>query len=755
MASNSYQIFIDDTIKLAETIVVKSTETVEAMNQWVMDYYGKSQVDPLYPDSFKYYKNLSGEYHFTDNEMTVASMDTLETIVFSKENLAVHTATKNGYRYGTRQYKELVSRYPNQETLILGILYPCDIDKAIAAPDGAILSYPTELVEPQEYSLIPKLQSWINGFKTRWVNQQFGISDPLYPATHLGIMYLNMVPAILEFRLEACKTNEAHSYHIRQYLASHGFLDAYMNLLTLKQALWLYRNIAYIERNAGKQETFEWLVDHIMTERYLPLAEYTMRHDVTKQSENIYPELIFVKDPVNDVDKYPTKRVKSLTQLLAKEDVMARDNYNYRIQHEAAIREEMENSLSNVVATKVLESSVVDYTNSSPYNLPDILFNHWITLSHDNQYRAVIVVTNPKSGDQVPLGVKDAFIFTWYAFCASIGVELETIPSVLARRVLRRPTPSIDELMSIVDKKLVDVSTARQALSMQPRFDQLISTESFYQKCVEIYNAAQMQRNLIAYQEHYVRRGMVHAMVSRIYCDRVVQLSDTNEPYSEWLASRGIDLTGLTTDDLKTMYLNVLKDATGMSNHSSNSLKDLQAGMVKLLTQLSSYSIQILTEINNLDLRRSDWPMVRPGDMATHQSDHGSYAAATVTALTVSSHQRQRETYSLADQNSSGVITTELGLHLNLTLPNLIFAQTKTRVGPVKVEIGAPRPTMQRYASATNRDGIPIPGMEVYNALTGEQQQDLRDVYQTYPSIYDPRQVQLSKIVTDTNLDNF
>lgn len=202
-SNNHYTLYIEQVLQLAETIVIKSTDSAEALNRYVADYYGSFMVDTTNPKSWKYYMNISGQYHETDTEMTVVSMDTLEPIVFSKETLALHRATARAYAYGTRQYRELVSQYPNQEMLILGILYPVDIDTAIAADNGQILGYPPGLVEENEYSFIVKLQAWINGYIGRWVNTQYGLSDELYPATWLGIMYLQLVPTILNIRLEA------------------------------------------------------------------------------------------------------------------------------------------------------------------------------------------------------------------------------------------------------------------------------------------------------------------------------------------------------------------------------------------------------------------------------------------------------------------------------------------------------------------------------------------------------------------------
>ena len=246
-AANYYQVYIQNTFDLASSIIIKSNDAVNALNNYVNNYAavnGTASVDLANPASWKYYMNLAGLYHYTDTVMEVVSLDTLNTIPFTVQNLALNTATAAGYAYGTYNYKQLVSQYPDQEMLILGILYPVNMAKAIAAAEGTILGYPSSLVETNEYNLISNLQTWINGFKARWVNQQYGISDNLYPATALGLMYLNLVPAILNLRLRACKTNQAHSFHVRMYLASHGFLDQFIDVMTTEQTLFFYRNIA-------------------------------------------------------------------------------------------------------------------------------------------------------------------------------------------------------------------------------------------------------------------------------------------------------------------------------------------------------------------------------------------------------------------------------------------------------------------------------------------------------------------------------
>lgn len=54
MQKNSYKLYIEDTFKLAETIVIKSTISANGVNKMLMDYHGKESVDLLRPETWKY-----------------------------------------------------------------------------------------------------------------------------------------------------------------------------------------------------------------------------------------------------------------------------------------------------------------------------------------------------------------------------------------------------------------------------------------------------------------------------------------------------------------------------------------------------------------------------------------------------------------------------------------------------------------------------------------------------------------------------
>jgi hypothetical protein len=277
MLEEYYRIYINDIIKFCKLIIIKFDVTADLMNELVMLKYGKSAVDLFRPKTWKYYLNLSGEYHSSDTEMRIYSLDTTEEIIFNKANLAIHGVTRNSYRNLSSYYYDLVDRYPEQESLIRSILYPVDIDQAIAAEYGTILVYPTELIEPQEMTLIDELQTWIKNHLVRWHIKSFSTTDSLYPASYQAILHTLMPSRMINLRMRRCKSREVHSFHIRAYLASHGGLDVYYDYLTLEQRLWLYRNITYIERNSGSKVQLEWLIHNILSIRKLPVSEFTAR----------------------------------------------------------------------------------------------------------------------------------------------------------------------------------------------------------------------------------------------------------------------------------------------------------------------------------------------------------------------------------------------------------------------------------------------------------------------------------------------
>jgi hypothetical protein len=600
-------------LTMAKTIVIKSEATASAMNVGLNDR--GLDVDEDDPTTWKYYLNLSGRYHSTDTPMTVTSLDTREEISFDVQTLSVHRRTLRDYAFGTRFYDQLVARYPTQRDLIHGILNPVDLATAIAAPDGKILYIDQFLIEENETSLVSQIQDRIDAFMLRYNVAEFVMVDDLYPAAHLAILYLNLPLFIEDARLTNCHTEQVHSFHIRQYLASHGRLDAYISHLDKEQMLFLYRNILYIQRNAGKQDTFKWLVDKIMTHRMLPVAEFNLHHNVSAQPDNLYPTVEVKRVDLtrfasgNPIDTF------SVTEIVNRAAPIAPGNYDQIDATIAEVTEKMTNSSSNRLKTKMLESSVVDRSNDYALTFSDVLLNHWLYFAQEGWYKTIISFDNPLTGDQLWYNAKDAFILFIYALNRALGQDLVYVPNPDAVMVRKQFLPTRADLRKITEVERVPDAVLDALLKDQPVLNDLVSVEAFYDKCKEIHVAWKEHNWIYTSQEHYESRGQAEAAALHLYQNKNCQLDNgTQITYDQWLREHQLDVSNFSKAEFELLYTSLLSLTTGTSLHVTVSLAELQAAMIRLMTQLSSYSVQFLSELRGTNMLSLNWSAIRLGD---------------------------------------------------------------------------------------------------------------------------------------------
>jgi len=728
MSNNYYSIYLESVFNLANTLVIKFDYTVEAINTY-QRLLNPALFNENDPTTWKYYLNVSGEYHYSDTMMTVVSLDTLEEIIFSKENLTVHKATASAYQYGSRYYQELVSKFPTQETLIQGILYPVDIQKAINAKNGEIISYPQFLIESNEYTLISDLQNWIDGYIFRWINDSFGLAHDLYQFTALACFYSKLPQVILDIRQKKCHTNEVHSFHVKQYLASHGQLDRNMDQMTLKQSLWLYRNILYIKKNLGRKKTFDFLTEHIMTQRSIPLSGYTGYHDVSQMPTQIYPQVLFKRQAINEVASVETVDPLPLTNILAKEDSLAKDNYEARINETDSINDEIVNSVSNKVVTKAVESTLFDYSNSSPYNLEDILLNEWIYLAFTNRYTAYIQLTNPVSGENFNISVKDAFILGYYLFCHSFDLIPVNLPEVPAIRVQRVPMATKEDVLSVADRSLIDDQMGIDILQYQPLITNVYSTESFRDLCVQIYDSANYQHNLMAYQEDYYARAIVQGMASRIYSDAVCDFNNPATTYTDWFASKNLPIEDFLLTDSYELWTEITVKATGSESNLTLSLASIQQAMTDIMTKLSSYSIQFINSINKSALRVTEFPTVRTGQTGSILSQIIHVDHEAVNNMLQRAKQKQYILYQLCNCGLRDGLTAKLQgeINFNICVEGMPSNKPYGIIHHVYSSQVSIKPTNLPVVSTPGV--LSVPGIDIYLGLSDTDKAGISDMY--------------------------
>ena len=721
METNFLKLYLEENKTLAKTLVVKSQTSIDVINDRIMLLYGKAAVDSYDPTSWKYYKNITGEYHSLDKSMVITSLDTLEDIVFSKANLAIHTTTAKEYRYGSRYYYSLLERFPEQEQLILGILYPCDINIAINSDDGAILSYPAYLVEPQELTLIDELERFIKGYLVRWNVQAFGLSDNLYNTAQHALMYLAILPRLLNLRLKRCHTNEVHSFHVQQYLASHGHLDRYLPYMTLKQALYLYRNIRYIERNSGKAEQFKALVDHLLTERRIPLNEFSVRQLATFD-DHYYNDITIRRKAVNPQYNIPEKDYFELSKLFDKERPLVYGNAQYLEDHDLKIQRKLQNSNSSVLQSKDLESTMIDYNDSFPDTLQMVLLRQWAYMSQKGYYNASITFRDPKTLQSQILNVDDAFIYFCYVNLKSIGINITALPNFINLKQRKRVIPNYITLLQIVKNDDL-TSTAQRLVTGQPMMTVKHSVSSFFDFCNTLYQETLYHWYLISNTHDLEHRGYISNMIYSLYEDENLLLSSGDMPIDQWLYNKNLPTYNYDYTQAQELSKELFAKATGLTVDNTKLLKNIQRALVSALRQLSSYSVQFITEINASRITPVPWAAIRTGNVKCYQQQTPYIEINTEVIDVKGTANTEYKIESVVDKNYIDIVTRE---HTNIrvdTKTNLIHYQKLTKSYELY---------FSSYRIMSNNvldDNSLMIGGYTYDQLTLEQQQSIKTLY--------------------------
>ncbi len=618
---------------------------VKAINNYLIKT--NNYVDLEDPTSWKYYKNIAGEYHYTNTLMTIESLDTLETIEFTKENLVIHRATAKEYTYNSTYYRELLNRYPEQEQLILGILHPVDKQTAIDAEDGTILWYDNNYVDANEYDLIPRLETWIKRYMVRWNVVGYNVIQDLFPAFHLAELALNLPMQIELIRLSNVHTHKVNGFHVRMFLAGYLHLDDFYDYLSLESRLWLYRNIRYIIKNIGKKETFDLLVENILSTRGIPLTRYGLTHSTDGLVDNLLPTSIITSSPVNLLSIGGRDTPVDLRTFMERLNGVAKSNASVLEEEVVNITRDFARSGLNTVPTKTLESQIVDLSESGRFKRSDVLMQYWLFLSSNGRYNSTISFTNPSDGVVYRVPANDAWVMMTYFMLRSLGSTNDVIPDFYAYDILRTPRPTFTALRNISTPYYISDEWINLILSDIPAIGSYISTASFIEFAESIYT--RMTNHYYQYIGNHDAnaRGEGERLVMGLY--DVVRVYPTQYTlYSDWLAAKGFNFDGLDSFSYDAMVKEIIGNATGIGNDTTKSLKELQAALLSLMGRLSSYLVHYVPTINTEPLIDIGGPGIGvsydtwiPNTLITHDNiRHGPISSAALPSPLVAIYEQ-------------------------------------------------------------------------------------------------------------------
>ena len=86
VTDNAWALYLALNLEFVKNLVIKNPYVADYINRQIEEQYGVGSVDYHRPETWKYYLNLNGQYHFSDSAIRIVSLDTLETIDLTKAN---------------------------------------------------------------------------------------------------------------------------------------------------------------------------------------------------------------------------------------------------------------------------------------------------------------------------------------------------------------------------------------------------------------------------------------------------------------------------------------------------------------------------------------------------------------------------------------------------------------------------------------------------------------------------------------------
>lgn len=625
MSNVLFDVYRKEVFLLAKTMVIKHHGIAQAMNRYLT---GLGHTVGKDPETWRYYLHLAGEYHEYDKPMYIINLDDVNSgeVLLTKELLENNRITRESYQYGERFYNELIARYPSQESLILGMLNPVHINTAISAEDGTILTYNKKLVEDYELYLIEDLEKWIKNYLYRWVVKDYATFNDRYLTVALSDIYSKLPGKILQIRLNYCHTDYVHSYHVKQYLESNLRLGQYVPYMSRGTMMFLYRNIRWINRNAGKSNVFNLLVQKILTDQGIPLTEHHLIRSAN-QAEDIVDRPNYENDPYPDIKVLPrsinfsssgdTSAFITVEDIVRKQAEILDYTEDQIVEFTEETTSKAKSSGRNELITKTLESVMVDNTNSVYFPLGRVLLSHWIYYSCTNRYPSNISFVNHVSNEQVVINTLDALAL--YAYLLYTANHVDLTPPVymepfVALGVLRLPNPSRNDILNVIDGSRVSPGRLDKIMDNQIYLPNLVNTSVFYDHCVEIQQFMMKQRYAWASTDSMTEHAMLINAASMFYASYDLDPFDVATEdilYSDWLESKGLSFEGMEREDYIKLASKIAGLATGAGDTTSRTIQEMHAGMISLMERLSSYSVQYLRSITSTSRQPIDWYFLR------------------------------------------------------------------------------------------------------------------------------------------------
>lgn len=630
LLSNTYQAYVGEIIKLVRSLVIKNVQTINAINSFLTLAGDNLSNDP---HDWKYYRNLAGLRYIgtsglnDDPVIMIYSLDTNVNIVFAPNTIINHPLTLSELKARGESYTTLLTLHPDQELLINGVIYPVNIDNAINAVHCQILQWNTDYVYEHETSLIKDLQQWIYNYSSRWMAPAFAATDSLYVTSSFANLVLNLVPDIINIRLNYCKTPQAHPFHVWNYLANYFNLDIHKPYLNIQQALFLYRNIEYIIANSGRQEILDYLNEAFA----LPFGLQLVNHNILQNIDNSLERLTNNQyDQINTVidvikyqygtvnfasDNYRTIKPRNFVQLIQKQATYNPDNIEYDIAH---LVERVSHTPVTEIPTGFIECNAIRTSTINMVSEVQERIHNWLYMAANDYIKFKYELKLPADNIHLILSADDAAVFLLYASAKLFGVTLTNIYHPRVREIMLPPIVNETAIRGVIESKICNGfftygvngykswDRYQQVAAMQTLPVQVNSLKDFN---THIHNiiASKVQHLLLPALEPTALgqseiKALIQMFYQRQYCTFV---SETT--FEAFFTRLGLPhyLT-ISDPSIASAVELICKDYIGIDPETSF-LQHPYSDMVEILAKLCSYTVDFVAGNPTNNIEPIDW----------------------------------------------------------------------------------------------------------------------------------------------------
>jgi len=608
--------YIEDTVRLIKSLIILSIDTAIQINNELVKIYGTSILgdEPEDRTTWKYFMNISGEYHKLDHRINITIIEDGSVQKLTKELLDKYKTTRNELKKFDTYYNDLVAEYPEDELLIKGIIYGLDINDVINCTNGELVAHSPYLVEEQETNLIHRLNEFSKNYFLRWHIRDYGIIDDLYIPSLLATLYTKMVLKTLNIRQDYIFTSEAHSFHIYEFFRSNYGIDVDVKVLSKETRFWLYKNLRYIKNNIGKNKTLDILIEKILTENGIGVAEVELLNglpdedllNLTDITKPIYDkkENRFISKRRNDyylIDDNDDTSGKALllrqfSKAFVDNDMVIKDTNFY----DNTLEYKLDKNKFNKQKTKTFKIKVNrSYVVENKIELKMVLDN-FIQMAFRDIYKTSITFIDNNTGFTYDLDAKQAAFLILKLLAVISGNVNPKIPSYTANKLLNSVI-TVDALNYNMINPTITYDIAKKLIELRPDRLTYLDRDIFNQYLKDLNSFNSVIWNIATNSNDMLINNSIKTMYKRLHMKETIIFNQGDSTIDELMANQFVDFYFTDVYDYKETLNKVLYAFTGFY-FDKDDVNEMVDKYIKIVKNLSSSTIQFMNSTNSLDV---------------------------------------------------------------------------------------------------------------------------------------------------------